>query len=118
MDIFWAMHQRAQVAGAQAQATSAQSRAESLKYHIEDLEERLDQMALKCQALWEIVRDSSGFSDDDILQKINEIDLRDGVADAKITKGRQQCGNCGRTVSTRHSRCLYCGTIVEGREIF
>ena len=75
MDIFWVMHQQAQISRAQARAAGAQSSPESLQYHVRDLEERLDQMALKCQALWEIVRDSSGFSDSDIEQRISEIDL-------------------------------------------
>ncbi len=72
----------------------------------------------ECQALWEIVGDSSGFSDGDIEQGISETDLRDGVADGKVTRSGRQCGNCGRTVSARHNRCLYCGTIPEEREIF
>jgi hypothetical protein len=121
MSIFWLIQHEAKMAKmakAESEATGARASARKLRSHIAELEERIDQMALKCQALWEIVREATDLSDFDIEQRINEIDLRDGVADGKITKKVQQCGRCGRTVSMRHSRCLYCGETVKGGEVF
>lgn len=76
------------------------------------LEEKVDKLALICRAVWEIVRDHYGLSDDDLLNKVKEIDLLDGVLDGKVTPSPKTCPKCGRVVSRRHMRCIYCG--VEG----
>ncbi|MHC4159628.1 MAG: hypothetical protein ACYSSO_11195 [Planctomycetota bacterium] len=118
MDIFWDIRQEGRIADAQYQAYRADSKSQQMQYYIKALEEKIDEMALKCQALWEIVREATSLSDADIYQKIQEVDLRDGVADGKITPTAEKCKNCGRAVSKRHSRCLYCGRDIEPQEVF
>ncbi|MHC4140724.1 MAG: hypothetical protein ACYSUF_02195 [Planctomycetota bacterium] len=34
----------------------------------------------------------------------------DGVADGKITHQVCRCGRCDRPMSSRHTRCIYCGS--------
>ena len=85
---------------------------------ITELDEKIDQLALKCQALWEIVRSETSLSDSDIKTKIHEIDMRDGVSDGKITKSERHCNSCGHAVGKRYVRCLYCGKPIEGKEVF
>ncbi len=73
------------------------------------LEEKVDKLALICRAAWEIVRDHYGLSDEDLLNKVKEIDLLDGVLDGKVAPAPKACPKCGRAVSRRHMRCIYCG---------
>ena len=76
---------------------------------VSDVNERLDQLLLVCAAMWELLREKTSVSDDDLARKIAEIDARDGVADGKITPKAQPCAKCGRPVFPRHQRCIYCG---------
>jgi hypothetical protein len=34
--------------------------------------------------MWEIIRDQSSITDEELVEKITEIDLRDGVVDGKM----------------------------------
>jgi rubrerythrin len=43
-----------------------------------------------------------------IMNKIEEIDLRDGKADGKESQPTV-CPDCGHTISKRRSNCFYCG---------
>jgi hypothetical protein len=100
------------------QAGQAKDQIEYSKKDIAALEERLDQLALKCQALWELLREESDLKDDDIYKRIHEVDLRDGVADGKMTGTAQACVSCGRTIGKRYTQCLYCGDHKQNKEVF
>lgn len=73
------------------------------------LEQRLDRLSLACQAMWELLRDTTDFNDSDIFRKMEEVDLRDGVADGKMGHTIGECPTCGRKVDTQRRLCLYCG---------
>ena len=76
-------------------------------------------IALTCQAMWEIMRDNDiNLSDDLILKKMEEIDLRDGKRDGKISTTIFECASCGRKVSSSKSNCLYCGTAISHNHLF
>jgi ribosomal protein S27AE len=62
-------------------------------------------------AMWSLIVEKTSFKDEDLFAKIREIDLADGVEDGKITKTCQKCPACGRTMSERHKKCLYCGAM-------
>ncbi len=76
---------------------------------ISRIEQRLDRLSLACQAMWELLRDSTNFEEQDIFTKMEEVDLRDGVADGKMSDPIIHCPNCGRKGSSRRRLCLYCG---------
>ena len=69
----------------------------------------MDQLSLVCSAMWELLREKNGLTEEDLMAKVREVDLRDGVADGKVTKQVLKCVKCGRTMSPRHKKCLYCG---------
>jgi hypothetical protein len=85
---------------------------------LQHLEARVDKLVLVCRSLWELVRDNTSLTEDDLMNKVLELDLRDGVADGKMSPGVQQCAHCGRTMSPRHARCLYCGREDATQEAF
>ena len=74
------------------------------------LEERVERLSLICMAMWSLLQSETQLTEDDLLERVKEIDLLDGVADGKITRRVARCGKCDRPMSSRHSRCIYCGS--------
>jgi hypothetical protein len=118
MYLFYTTMQQEAISQARTDARRARSKAEYLSLTIKNLEEKIDQMALRCQAMWELLRDTTGLTDAEIVEKICDVDLRDGVLDGKITKTGQPCPGCGRTINAKHNHCLYCGEPAQSEEIF
>src|SRR4029450_122071 len=77
------------------------------------LEDRLEKSLMACEALWILVKDRLGFTEQELLERINQVDLMDGLQDGKVKTKPLECGHCGRVVSRRHSKCLYCGASFE-----
>lgn len=107
--MLWELYQQRTIADASATASRAESKSQNLGYRISELEDRIDSLAITCQALWELLREHASITDEQLANKVSEVDLRDGQADGKMRGGTENCGKCGRTVSMRHMRCLYCG---------
>ena len=74
--------------------------------------DRLDRLGLLCTAMWELLSQRAGVTEADLIEKVAEVDLRDGAADGKARhKSVKTCPSCGRSMSTRHRRCLFCGEL-------
>ena len=106
------------IAGAESTAERGVSRAEQAKNDVRLLEDRLDRLSLVCRALWELLKDRTDLQEEDLVTKVREIDMRDGKEDGKMGRTVKNCGKCGRTMSARHSRCLYCGAQDLSAEAF
>ncbi len=76
----------------------------------QSLEHRLDRLALICMAMWSLIQSDTNLTEDDLLARVKEIDLMDGAADGKITRQVAKCSQCDRPMSTRHTKCIYCGS--------
>ncbi|MDX9971495.1 MAG: hypothetical protein RBU21_00755 [FCB group bacterium] len=80
---------------------------------IRDLEHQIARINLLNQALWELLRERAKMTDNDLLAKIKEVDLRDGIEDGRMTVTPLECPSCGRVSSSKHWKCLYCGQLFE-----
>ena len=91
------------------EAGHAKGEAQKAKTAVAEMENRLDRALLACEAMWSLVRDKLGVSDTELLDRINEIDLSDGMLDGKVRKTPVSCPSCNRTISPRFPKCMYCG---------
>ena len=73
------------------------------------LEDKVDRLALICCALFELVQESSGISEEQLRKQIAEVDLRDGQQDNRITPRAKKCPKCDAMMSPKFRRCLFCG---------
>ena len=96
-------------ADAQLQASRSESKATSAKMDLRFIKDRMDKLLLVSMALWELLKDRTELTEEDLMNKVQEIDLRDGQSDGKISKTVMKCPKCNRTMSPRHKKCLYCG---------
>ena len=76
---------------------------------VQEFAARLDRAMLACEALWTLLRDKLGVTDEELAQRMNDVDLSDGKLDGKVRKGAVTCPSCGRTIARRFPKCMYCG---------
>ena len=76
---------------------------------VRELEERLDHLTLACMAVWSLLQETTKLTEEDLMERVKQIDLADGKQDGKLKLGVSKCAQCGRVMSQRHIRCLYCG---------
>lgn len=109
-----AYHETQASMGAQREAVSAKHAASRAEQRIKLLEANLAKSLMICEALWELLAEKTGLTEDDLYNKLHEVDMRDGVLDGKNQRSSAtECPSCGRKVSGRHSACLYCGEIID-----
>ncbi len=62
------------------------------------------------EALWDILKEQHGYTDEDLTKRVQQIDMRDGKLDGRVApSGVRSCPSCKRPVSGRHLMCIYCG---------
>jgi rRNA maturation endonuclease Nob1 len=94
---------------AEAAARRGARRAADAQEGVRELAARLDKLALVCMALWDLLKEHTDLTEEDLMQRVKQIDLADGAGDGKVTKAVLRCRSCGRVMSTRHTRCMFCG---------
>ncbi len=81
---------------------------------LKTLEDRVDALVLMNHALLSLLRDRVGITDDELAARMHELDLADGRADGKMAQPTDSCIGCGRALSGRRARCMYCGAARVG----
>lgn len=108
-----------QIASAARSAEESAVTAEEARYRALDMEAKVNKLTLINHALFELIASRLGITEQDLINKVNEIDLRDGTLDGKIVaENALVCEQCGRSYSRRHNRCLYCSHVNPARSVF
>ena len=96
---------------AQLAVESASRTAEDVRRQNESMQYDIEKLFMITEALWIILKDRHGYTDDQLAQMLQDIDLRDGKLDNKVAKQQNpSCPQCQRTLMGKHPVCLYCGT--------
>ena len=118
LDLLYNIHQNGRIAGAEAAADRGAHKAERVAQNVRDVEERLDKLSLLNYALWSLLQEKLGVSEAELLARVEELDLKDGKLDGRISSGIVHCEDCNRPLSRRHRKCLYCGFELKEDEAF
>src|SRR5579871_477788 len=93
-------------------AAVSRSMAESTEAVVTELRWQVNKLTLANMALFELLQARLGITEDEMLAKMTEIDLRDGKLDGHAPAPQPiVCEVCGRPYSKRHNHCLYCGHV-------
>ena len=111
--LFYDLYYQKKVREANDDARSAGEKTKSLEEKIDFLSSRCDRLALGCQAMWELLREKHELTDEEIEIKIHEVDLRDGLADGKMSSSLVKCSSCGRNSNSTRPNCIYCGEKID-----
>jgi hypothetical protein len=94
-------------------ASSAASQARQASSGVRYLDAELDRLEMVCEAMWELLKNKLGATDEELMSYIAELDLSDGSADGKVKRGVLTCSKCSRPNSRRHDFCIYCGEMIR-----
>jgi spermidine/putrescine-binding protein len=118
INFLWDLRQQARIADAE-NATNANTRAvNAATENTRGMREAIERLTLITQAMWELLRERTELSEADLFAKVEEIDLRDGVADGRVVLQRQNCPSCERVNSGKRASCIYCGTEIAAPSVF
>jgi hypothetical protein len=107
--MLWDLIQQRQIGKANQAATQASSSATRNQTEIAELERVVESLMLSCQAMWELLREQTNLTDEALLRRMQEVDLRDGTRDGRMGTRPSSCSGCSRPNNARHSHCVYCG---------
>jgi hypothetical protein len=95
-----------------SEATDAKYAARNASISIKELQDKVDYMSVVVTAMCELL-ENVGFTEETLLKKIQEVDMRDGRMDGKYQQTKK-CSECGRIMAERHLTCIYCGAVYSG----
>jgi hypothetical protein len=116
--MIWEAYQQTKIAGAKSTADRAMSKAGRHANRTEDVELHVERLSLACQAMWELIRDTSELNETDLETKILEIDGRDGRVDGKMTTKPIDCPTCARPTNSSRDACMICGAPITRQHQF
>jgi hypothetical protein len=118
IEFLWDIHQQHRINETSEESGRVNQKVNSTTEQVRALEAALQRISLASQAMWEILQARLGVTGVELLEKMSEIDLRDGKHDGKIGHTVVACPKCSRNVSSRKLSCLFCGAVIERRHVF
>lgn len=119
LDLIWENFQQRRIKDAFDKANGAKEVAVTTGTAIGALNSQIETLVLANQAMWELLSEKAGLTETDLINKMNEVDLRDGKLDGKIAKKVvRECGDCGHKVSKQRSVCYWCGAALQKNSPF
>ena len=84
---------------------------------IRDLEGRLERQGLVLRALFNLLKDNLGLTEEELLRHVHKSAPPGGIY-GKVIPPRRPCSTCGRNMGQRRNRCLFCGVEWEAASAF
>jgi hypothetical protein len=114
MSLFWELYQHSRINDARDTAARARSDSASAT---RSLETRIESLTLTTMAMWSILEERLGVTEQELADRVREIDLRDGRLDGKASTTLTTCASCGRSYAAKRASCIYCGEPNPARAI-
>jgi hypothetical protein len=90
--------------------SEARNNANKVGTYVRELEQKLEKLNLICASMWELLKEKTELTEQDLVKKIIEVDREDGKIDGKKARKAILCKKCDRPISTTLKKCLFCGT--------
>jgi hypothetical protein len=92
--------------------------ASSRPRQADDVAQDVEHLRLVVAALWSLLAERGGPSLDDLIDRMDELDHRDGAADGRYTAPPRPCPACQAMVPADRAACQFCGEAVPGADPF
>ena len=114
-ELFWELNQQRRIGEVQAEARNSEMRTRDVQRDVELLQQSVEKLALVNAAMWSLLQEKAGLKNEDLANRMQQIDMQDGVADGRISpQSAMVCAKCQRPLSRTHERCMYCGAYNPG----
>lgn len=99
--------------GSEVAALQAGEKARAVQTELEMARHDIERLLMITEALWGILKEEHGYEDSELVDRVIEIDKRDGRVDGRVAAGPPPaCPKCGRTLERKRPFCLYCGQLI------
>ena len=99
-------------------ALDAKAKAREASTEVLQLKIKMEKVMMITEALWMLLKETNKFTDEDLKEKIRQVDLRDGKLDGKVAAELpNKCPKCGQTLQKNMLACIYCGAQTD-KEVF
>jgi ribosomal protein L32 len=103
---------------AQLDAIEAKSKANDANTYIAFLKQKVEKLMIITEAMWLLLKETTKCSDEDLKEKIRQVDMKDGKLDGKVAAELpNKCPKCGQTLQKNMLSCIYCGAQTD-KEVF
>ncbi len=120
MDVF-DIYQHHRIRQTDKRVSANESNAEFRHRHnrddIDQMDARVDRLALITEAVWQLLAEKGGLTEDDLAERIRHLDSLDGKEDGRRQPMASNC-DCGAKVNPKSEICQFCGTEVLNRSMF
>ena len=107
-----AAHQMARAHRDASASERAARTASDVRRQNEAISLDIEKLFMITEALWTLLKEQHGYTDECLGQMVQDIDLRSGKLDGKRLRPQAPvCVKCRRTLIGGHPVCLYCGTM-------
>ena len=94
-------------------------RTTNVNADLQELQKRHEQLKLVTLAMWTMLKDHTGLSENDLKKYVEKIDLMDGKQDGRAnTIEKTGCPGCKREILSTSMACPYCGAYLNPRNVF
>jgi hypothetical protein len=59
--------------------------------------------------MWSLIQDKTVLTEEDLVKRVTDIDLKDGKLDGKYTNPIVKCKKCDAAISHQFRKCLFYG---------
>jgi hypothetical protein len=118
MGLFWSIRHDGDGENYVAGTSTPQAESRTNFEASRQTDDRVDQLLLICSAMWQLLKEKTNLTEDDLINRVAQLDAEDGNADGKLSNRVQKCVKCDRTIAAKHHRCLYCGHQVHIDNLF
>ena len=114
----WDIYQEIRLNDISARQSDEHIAGRNRELDLRDLERLVRKMALVNQALFELLKDRTGITDEELRLKIHEVDVRDGREDHKVSSAPLHCPKCQGKVTAGALKCKSCGATLAPKYPF
>ena len=98
---------------AEGSAAASSAQARSVRTDLDLVRADIERLLMITEALWGILKEKHWYTDEELANRVSEIDRRDGKVDGRVAQSPPgTCPRCNRTLERKRPYCLYCGQAI------
>ncbi len=100
-----------------AQATGRAAEVATSSSEIRQLQDQVARLQIGTEAMWRLLSEPLGFTDQHLFDVIEALDKSDGTKDGRFMPAPVSC-SCGAAINAAAEKCQFCGTETDRRKVF